>query len=238
MTVPSDLAGPGGVAGPSNPAEQDGRSPTGGLPASQPPDGPSPVAPVAEIVPEQPGRGPALVILGIVALVCVFGLVFALLSTPSSSNLKPGERVKGSSLRAYAARSVLSPVVDDGEPPQDVLGNLVVPKGAHRLSSNCDNIDLYDCKVRFSLPESPPSVLAFYESALAHLGWKRLSVDPTDNGRGTEVLEQIGSNDGFYWEVGVFVDPSGGSVSASSGGGSSGGGSTVAMEVIEEDDGD
>lgn len=182
----------------------------------------------------QPAKGPALAVIGIVAVITLGGVLLALAgSHPSRPKLGAST---GSPLAAIPAARVFDVVVSGGEPPSDVLGNLVVPSGAERTGHRCASggVSLYDCQVELSLPQAPPSVLSFFKTELKRHGWTQISVDATDAGRGTELLDQIPSGDGYYWEVGVFVDP----VSSSSAGAPNGAGSAVEVRVIERDDGD
>ncbi len=176
-----------------------------------------------------PGRGPALVVLGIVATITVGGGVATLL-TGSGHARHQRAAARAAGLSAEPARAALAPILHSGQPPRGVLGRLVVPRGWRRTGSSCpgDGVGLYDCQVELRLAANPPTVLAFFEHELARLGWSRLSVSPTDHGLGTELLDQVASSDGFYWDVGVFVDPDASSTAPA-------GGSTVEVRVVERD---
>ncbi|MDA8296208.1 MAG: hypothetical protein M0004_06415 [Actinomycetota bacterium] len=182
-----------------------------------------------------PKRGPALVVVGIVALISLGGAAMALAGTHSSPKKRPALPVGGrGSLRAERATAILAPIERGGEPPRDVLDRLVVPKGSVRTSVQCAKsvIDLYDCAVHLTAPGAPPAVLSFFEHELPRLGWAKLSIGPTDHGLGTEVLDQVASNDGYYWEVGAFVDPL-----SSPTPGVTGAASAVVLRVAERGDG-
>lgn len=182
-----------------------------------------------------PKRGPALVVIGIVALISLGGAAMALSGTHASPKTRPALTRGGhGALRAEAAGVLLGPIERGGEPPADVIDRLVVPKGSRRTSLQCATsvIDLYDCAVHLSSPGAPPAVLSFFEHELPRLGWAKLSITPTDRGLGTEVLDQVASNDGYYWEVGVFVDPL-----SSPTPGVTGPASAVVLRVAERGDG-
>ncbi len=182
-----------------------------------------------------PKRGPALVVIGIVALVSLGGAALALAGTHASPKKRPALPVSGpGSLPAERAMRILAPIERGGEPPIDVLDRLVVPKGSIRTSIQCAKsvIDLYDCAIHLTAPGAPPAVLSFFEHELPHLGWAKLSISPTDHGLGTEVLDQVASNDGYYWEVGAFVDPL-----SSPTPGVTGAASAVVLRVAERGDG-
>ncbi len=197
------------------------------------PQGPAPL----------PSKRPALVVLGIVALVSVGGFILALAGTHrgGSSSKAPVGHLKGVALTAQPARALLAPVVSPGQPPRDILDHLVVPSGARRNGAHCQSggVSLYDCQVRLSLSAPPSQVVGFFSAALRHEGWSKLAKDATVQGNGTELLAQRASSDGFYWEVGVVVDPVNPSITPALAGGSEvAPTSSVELRVFEVDGGD
>lgn len=227
-TTGTDL--PGGPPPPDEDAEED-RPP---LEARQP-------APFA--VPRSIKRGPALVFVGLAVLVGGSGFVAAALSGRPGSQAAPkaSTHLRGVSLAAVPATKVLRPVVHGGEPPRDIAGALVVPSRTRETGSSCGaGLDLYSCTVRLAVPARPPEVVGFYRAELTHEGWKVLAVDATaGTTNGTEIYAQKGSSDGFYWEVGVRIEPVTPSITpALSGGSQSAPTSKVSLAVVERNDAD
>ncbi|MCU1490504.1 MAG: hypothetical protein JWM85_1909 [Acidimicrobiaceae bacterium] len=178
-------------------------------------------------------------VVAVVAVVSIGGALLAVLGSGSGGTTPAGRKIPGISLGAVPARSVLSPIISEGTPPNDVVGNLAVPAGAHRTASACTGgIDLYDCNVSMSVAAQPKAVVAFYTAELARQGWTKLGIDATADGRGTEVIEQRPGADGFYWEVGVVVDPVSPSISpALAGRGETTPTSAVELRLFEREDG-
>lgn len=159
--------------------------------------------------PAGPSVRPALVVLGIaVALVLLFGIGAAL--TGSSPSPAPhASPVHGTSLPAEPAAAGLRPIELPGTPPSDVLGSLVLPKGAvARSSVKWDGSTQYSATMRFDVGTSQGAVVGFYRAELKARGWSIQDVGAARAQHGaTEVLAQRPSADGWYWEAGVVVSP-------------------------------
>ena len=180
------------------------------LETSAPPDPAAPAPP--SLRPRTPSVKPALVVVGIaVGLIALFGVLAALTGgagtppAPSSSSAP----VKGATLASQPAAAALKPIVQLSTPPADVLGALVLPKGATTVSSSPWNGSTqYAAKMRFDVAASQASVLSFYKAELKSLGWSISSTGAAERQKGaTEVLAQRASSDGWYWEIGVVVSP-------------------------------
>ena len=186
-------------------------------------------------------RGPALVVVGIVAVIGVGGFALAAIGGRPGSSAPPAtaRRLPGVALSAVPASGVLRSIARSGEPPRDIAGALVVPVGTRQTGHSCPpSVELYDCTVHLAVAARPSEVVAFYRAELRHEGWTVLAVDAT-TGSGTEIYAQRGSNDGFYWEVGVRVDSATPSITpALSGGGQTAPTSTVSLRVLERNDPD
>lgn len=159
-----------------------------------------------------PSARPALVVVGIAAgLVLLFGVGAALTSSPSPSTPAKAATgpVKGATLRAEAATSILRPIERPGTPPADVLHSIVVPAGASAVSSKpWDGTTQFSGEMTFRLPASQAAVVAFYRAELRARGWSISSVGAAEADKNaTEVLAQRASTDGWYWEIGVVVSP-------------------------------
>jgi hypothetical protein len=156
-----------------------------------------------------PSVKPALVVVAIAAgLVLLFGVGAALTGTNTPAPAKRGH-VGGARLAASAAAGPLKPIELPGTPPPDVLGSLVVPKGARTVeTTRWDGETQYSAKMGFELAASQGALVDFYRAELAGRGWSMISVGAAHgNPKATEVLAQKGSDDGWYWEVGVVVAP-------------------------------
>lgn len=182
--------------------------------------------------PRQPvGRGPALVVGAIAAVLTLGGFLAAVLGSSSGAK-HPRATAQASGLVAEPAAAALAPIARATQPPKGVVARLVVPQHWRAVSHSCNSggVDLYDCAVYLHVPAAPPAVVSFYKAELHQLGWTKLAITPTDHGLGTEVLEQVANSDGYYWDVGVFVDPVTSSTAPA-------GGSTVEVRVVERGDG-
>lgn len=188
-------------------------------------------------------RGPALVVVGIVAVVAGGGFALAAAGGgPGSQSLpRTASHLRGVRLAAVPAQAVLRPVVRGGEPPNDIAGAIVVPAGTRRTGTACGTpVSLYDCSVTLATPARPSQVIAFYRAELRHAGWRILAVDATVGaGNGTAIYAQKGSSDGFYWDVEVRIDSATPSITpALSGGSQSAPTSAVSLRVFERNDAD
>lgn len=190
--------------------------------------------------PRQVSRKPALVAVGLAGLVGVGGFAWAAATSHPGSSAPPSasSHLAGVHLGAVPATHALQAITRGGEPPSDIAGALVVPASTRRTGSHCGSaINLYDCTVDLRVRAKPDAVVAFYRAELRHRGWSILAVDAT-TGKGTVVYAQHASNDGYYWEVGVGVDPATPSITpALSGSGESAPTSTVSLRVLEKGDG-
>lgn len=187
-------------------------------------------------------RGPAAIFLGLVAIIGVGGFAgAALTSSPSRSTAATLGAPKGSSIDAVRASGDLKKIMLGGEPPTDIVGALVVPAGSSLLNSATGNqdLDLYDASITLGVPDRPGDVVTFYKLELKDAGWKVDRVDATANGKGSELFATKGSSDGFYWEVGVVIDPANPSITpALAGNDATASSSTVELRIFEIDDAD
>ena len=188
-------------------------------------------------------RKPAMAFLGLVALVGIGGFAMAALESHPGSSAPPpsAHAVKGTSLAAVSAKAVLRPILRGGEPPSDIAGALIVPARSRPTGAGWGaGLSLYDCVTRFSVRARPAEVVSFFRAELRHEGWKILAVDATvGKSNGTVVYAQLGSSDGFYWEVGARVEPVTPSITpALSGGGQTAPTSAVSLRIVERNDAD
>jgi hypothetical protein len=172
--------------------------------------GTTPAAPLRP--PNRSGSGlrPALIVVGVAALILIlFGVGAALSSsgpaTPSTSTAPI--QIPGSPLRAVPALSALKPVIQPGSPPANILNAMVLPEGTGTgtVTGAAGNTDQYDQSMRFSSSASQGALITFYRAAMTKLGWNVFSTGPAANNEGFEVLGQKAGDDGWYWEMGAVI---------------------------------
>jgi hypothetical protein len=178
-------------------------------------------------------RGPAFIVLGIAVVIVAAGVAASIFgSGPGTQSVVSAVTVPGGTVvHLTPATKALHSIVYAGQPPADILGALDVPAD----SPVTDTVDIdggvgqFDRKVEFRTGLVQGQVVSLYRTLLPKLGWK---VTYTGSGasteaQDTEVLARKGSNDSFYWEVGVVVSPT-----------TSAGVTPFAVEVLESPDQD
>jgi len=154
------------------------------------------------------------VVLGIGALILLVFAVGAAVSrgggrSPSPTSNRPVP-VHGTSLLAISGTHLLSPLVQPGSPPTNIVRAVTVPQGTTRVSTknNGGGSGQYDQQVVLSVPASQSDVIAFYRSQMPATKWGVFSTGPAVNNPGAvEVLGKQAGDDGWYWEMGVIVSP-------------------------------
>jgi hypothetical protein len=187
-----------------------------------------------------PRKGPALIFLGVVAVVSLGGFLLAALSSSPKTPPAPLGQVAGSNVAAASASSFISKIAVAGEPPANVTEALVVPAGSTLISSHreAENLELFAGSVTLLAPDQPSDLVNFYRLELTHEKWKLTRTDATLDGKGSELFATIGGSDGFYWELEVTVESSNPSVSPALGGGDATVASSVELQLVELDDAD
>jgi len=162
--------------------------------------------------PPGPSTKPALIVLGLTGLLFVLGVTLEVLSGHQSRpSPVPASIVtaRGAVLHAVPARSLLKSITNTGEPPDDLLNALAVPRGATPVPGSAVNrgVELYDRSLRFQVPATEQDVISFFQAELPALHWRRLSQGPAAKAPGYQILEQHPASDGHEWEIGVTVAP-------------------------------
>ena len=155
-------------------------------------------------------RGPALIVLGIAVFIVVIGIIGSVLASKGSTPRVPASvTVAGTVVHLTPATTALKSIVAGGQPPSDILGNLVVPAGSPVVRTlNIDQgVTQFDRTVYFTTRLSADQVIAVYRSVLPGMGWTITYHGLRTGGPGSELLAKRGSSDGFYWEAGVVVSP-------------------------------
>jgi len=155
---------------------------------------------------------PALVVGALAVLILVafsIGAAFTHIAPKPRAAKGPTAVVAGSSLRAVSARSGLSVIERNGQPPVNVIDAITLPSGSVRASSaNPGAGSTFDQEVRFSVNASQAAVLSFYKTELHDLGWRTVTSGAATRQPGQQIVGQIAGDDGFYWQLGVIVAPS------------------------------
>ena len=187
-----------------------------------------------------PRLGPALLFLALVAIVVFGGLLITGLSGSHAAPRTPLGKLRGTSVPAMSAKDVLARISVGGNPPSDVASALVVPDRAVPTSflRRPVNLDLYSGSVSLEVPFSARTVVTFYRLELAHLGWRVLRTDVSATGTGSTIYATFPSEDGFYWEVEVVVEPTPPSLSPALGGAGVAESSALTLHLVELNDQD
>jgi hypothetical protein len=155
---------------------------------------------------------PAMIVVGLAALILVVFVTIGIVSTQSPAAVKHSKSevaVPGVSLRAVQAASSLAPITNGGEPPSNILNAVDLPAGSVRVShqNNTAGAGQFDAQVTFSSQESQAALIAFYAADMKSQGWQIADQGPARNNPGAlEVLGKLAGSDGYYWELGATVN--------------------------------
>ena len=157
-------------------------------------------------------KSPAVIVVAIALVILIGGITASALATGGSTTLKLKSvtLTDGTVVDLEPGLQALKRVESDGEPASDILAALAVPAGSRVTGSlNTDQgTTQFDRTVDFTSGLPAFRVQDFYVSIFKQLGWKLIANGPDAYQTGaTQVLAQKGSNDGFYWEVGVVISP-------------------------------
>jgi hypothetical protein len=152
-------------------------------------------------------------VVGLTVLIFLVGVGLELLSgnqsrpTPTPTKIATAP---GAVLHAVPARPLLKSIIAAGEPPDDLLNALALPRGATPQPSSAINrgVELYDRSLQFEVTATQQDVISFFRAQLPAQHWQRLSQGPTGTA-GTQylILEQHPASDGHEWDLGVTVSP-------------------------------
>ena len=182
------------------------------LPGAAPPDEDLSVDPEHRSYQRMSLRGPAVIVVGIAAVILVGGVLASIFTAGNNPVLSlTSIRIPdGTVVKLTPATTALKPIITS-EPPADILSALAVPTGSVlRHTVNTDqNQTQYNRSASFTTGLSSDQVVDLYRTLLPKLGWKLLyQGQGTSNGvTGTETVAQRASGDGYYWEVGAIVPP-------------------------------
>jgi len=207
MPSPDDLPGapdpnPRGAGTTALDARSNGHGP--GIP--EPPSGPG-------RRPPGPSTKPALIVLGLTLMLFLLGVGLEVLSgsqsrpTPSPKSVVTA---RGAVLHAVPARPLLGAIISSGQPPDDLLDAIAVPRGSAPVPSSAvsQGVETYDRSLRFEAPATEQDVISFFRAQLPFEHWRRLSQGAAAKVPGGYlILEQHPASDGLEWDLGVTVSP-------------------------------
>jgi hypothetical protein len=117
---------------------------------------------------------------------------------------------KGAGITATPGRHALAPIVKGGQPADDILDAVPLPKGTALQPGSAVNngIGLYDHSLSFVIPVSEQRVITFFGAELPALKWQIVSQGSAPKSTpGYRIVGQHPSSDGYEWEIGITVSP-------------------------------
>ncbi len=208
----------------------------------------TPPGPVAEAPRRPPGPSThlALIVVGIAAILLVLGTLGAALTSNQSKPTRAPVAIAeapGAGLVAVTARTLLAPIVSEGQPPDNILNAIAVPKGTTAVAGSATNADvsLYDQSMGLMAPDSQQAVITFVRVELVAEHWQLIDHGSAKADGAIQIIGQHPGTDGNEWELGITVSPttyaaasaapSTGSTGAGSGAGAGAGTDRSALEV-------
>jgi hypothetical protein len=155
---------------------------------------------------------PAMIVVGLAALILVAFVTIGVVSSQSPAAVKHSATavvVPGGALQALPAAGLLSPIVSGGEPPNNIVNAVALPVGSVRIShrNNSAGAGQYDAQVTFGSDDSQAALVAFYAADMKAQGWQISDQGAARNDPGAlEVLGKLAGSDGYYWEMGATVN--------------------------------
>ena len=155
---------------------------------------------------------PAMIVFGLAALILVVFITIAIVTSQAPTPIKHSGAavgVPGVALRAVPAAGLLSPIVTDGEPPNNILNAVSIPVGSVRTSheNNTAGAGQYDEQVTFRSDDSQAALLTFFAADMKLQGWQVSDQGAARNDPGAlEVLGKLAGTDGYYWDMGATID--------------------------------
>jgi hypothetical protein len=155
---------------------------------------------------------PAMIVFGLAALILVVFITIAIVTSQAPTAIKHSDAavgVPGVALRAVPAAGLLSPIVTDGEPPNNILNAVSIPVGSVRISheNNTAGAGQYDEQVTFRSDDSQAALLTFFAADMKLQGWQVSDQGAARNDPGAlEVLGKLAGTDGYYWDMGATID--------------------------------
>jgi hypothetical protein len=167
--------------------------------------------PLRPAIPGGISMRPAMVVLGLAVLILVVFVTIGFVTQQSPQPVKTTgapSAVTGTSLKAHEAAGLLSPIIMQGEPPNNILNAVSVPVDAIRIAhqNNAAGSGQYDAQVTFRSGDSQAALLTFFAADMKEQGWQIFDKGPAANDAGAlEVLGKLAGTDGYYWEMGATI---------------------------------
>ena len=184
------------------------------------PNGHGPAPPSPALLPASSGRSgrgpgpstrPALIVLVVALGLFVAGAVAGGLATQNGpSSAPPSVRTApGAVLQAAPARHPLRAITAGGQPPDDLIAALAVPKGSTPVAGSATDrgVGLYDRSLRFEVAASQQAVISFFRAQLPFERWHVISQGLVAGSADYRVIAQHPASDGHEWEIGATVSP-------------------------------
>jgi hypothetical protein len=158
-------------------------------------------------------KGPAMIVLGLAVVILLGGVAAAALSSGSNPTftIRHVTLDDGTQVDLVPAAVKLHAIVNNDEPPADIIGNLGVPRESvvHGVINSDQHTAQFDRTVDLSSQLAQPQVVEAYRRMVTAVGWKVIyqGAAPQGQAGADEILATKGSADGFYWEVGIVVSP-------------------------------
>ena len=158
-------------------------------------------------------KGPALIVLGLAVVILLGGVAAAALSSSSNPtfSIRQVTLDDGTTVHLVPATVKLHAIVDNSEPPADIIGNLGIPQESTvtGIVNSDRHTTQFDRTVKLGSQLTQAQVIEVYRRLLHAVAWKIIYEGPAPQGvpGATEILAKLGSSDGFYWEVGVVASP-------------------------------
>lgn len=170
-------------------------------------------APSHRVRPPGPSAKPAAVVFGIIAVLFVAGFVADDLTSAHHPAAAPSVTTTASAvpgtggLVPVAVKDVIDAIVTADEPPADVLGALVVPRGTAPVPGTATQrgVGLYDATIGLQVPATEADTITFVRTELAAGKWHVVSSGPS--GSDYRIVAQHPGSDGYEWDVGFTVSP-------------------------------
>ena len=163
--------------------------------------------------PPGPSTRPAMIVMGIALVVLLAGGIGAAL-TSSGSTVPRGPSVlktaPGAGIGAIPGRPALRGIVSGGQPPDDILDAVAVPRGTRPKAGSVTNngIGLYDHSETFTVGAPEERVITFFGAELRAFKWQIVSEGAAPHSDpGYRIVGLHPSSDGYEWEIGVTVEP-------------------------------
>lgn len=154
---------------------------------------------------------PAMIVLGLGVLILAIFVTLGIVSSQPPAAVKtsgPPAEVPGSTLRAEPAALALTPIIIQGEPPNNIVNAVTLPAGAVRTSyqNNAAGSGQYDAQITLRSDDTQGALLNFYASEMKQLGWAVFDKGAAANDpNALEVLGKLAGTDGYYWEMGATI---------------------------------